>query len=112
MAPYHSSIICEAIRACRLIEFDYHGHSRVVAPYCHGFSARGVELLRAVQLGGSSAKGGFGFGKLWTLAEIRNLRATDAPFVADDPNYNPDDTAMQRIHCRVDPSRERREDLR
>ncbi len=33
--------ICAAIRNCELLEFDYDGLRRVVAPYCHGFTQQG-----------------------------------------------------------------------
>jgi hypothetical protein len=96
--------ICLAIRERRLLEFDYHGHHRVVAAYCHGQSARGEEIVRAVQLrrpGSTSASGGFGFGKLWRVGEMRALSASDERFVPDDPDYHPDDRAIPTIHCRI-----------
>ncbi len=93
--------LCEAIRRRRLLQFQYHGLQRVVAPYCHGTSTRGVEVVRAVQVSGSSSSGGFGFGKLWAVTEMENLVVLTEPFVPDDPDYNPDDSAMKRIHCRV-----------
>ncbi len=96
-----SAILCEAIRKRLLLEFQYHGKPRVVAPYCHGISTRGVEVLRAIQIRGQSSSGGFGVGKLWAVADMVGLRLLDEPFAADDPNYNPDDTAMTRIHCRI-----------
>ena len=99
-----TTVICEAIAARVLLEFDYHGDHRIVAPYCHGISARGVEVLRAVQLRRSkstSKSGGFGFGKLWQVAHVENVRALRESFVPDDPDYNPDDSAMAQIHCRV-----------
>lgn len=95
------SILCEAIRTCSLVEFEYHGFRRVVAPYAHGRSARGVELVRAIQVGGGSRSGGYGFGKLWVMAEIVGPRMTGELFVPDDPHYNPDDQALVEIHCRV-----------
>jgi hypothetical protein len=101
-APVHTpNVICQAIRDRLLLAFDYGGHHRVVAAYCHGTNRRGVEALRAVQLRGSSSSGGFGFGKLWTVADMRNARTIDETFVADDPDYNPDDSAMRWIHCRI-----------
>src|SRR5215218_4424879 len=79
------TIICDAIRKRLLLEFRYGGLPRVVQPYCHGISTRDVEVLRAVQVGGSSNSGGFGYGKLWTVAEITALRITTETFAADDP---------------------------
>jgi hypothetical protein len=93
--------ICDAIRSRTLIEFRYHGLIRLVAPYCHGYSARGVEVVRAVQVGGSSSSRGFGFGKLWVVADIDGLRLTGKHFEPKDPHYNPNDRGMQRIHCRI-----------
>jgi hypothetical protein len=95
------NLICEAICTRRLIEFEYDGRHRVVAPYCHGISTRDEESLRAVQVGGESSKGGLGFGKLWTVSKMFDVRITNTPFTPDDPNYNPNDSAMKQIHCRV-----------
>ena len=95
------SIICEAILRRRLIEFQYEGLHRVVAPYCHGISTRDLESIREVQVRGASRAGGLGFGKLWTISKITDLRLTDIPFIPNDPDYNPNDTGMRQIHCRV-----------
>jgi hypothetical protein len=94
-------LICEAIRKRRLLEFHYHGRLRVVAPYCHGVSTRDVEVLRAIQVRGSSSSGGLGFGKLWAVGEMTDLRLLDEAFTPDDPRYNPNDSAMKQIHCCV-----------
>jgi hypothetical protein len=94
-------LICEAIRRRALLEFQYHGRQRIVAPYCHGVSTRGVELLRAVQVRGSSSSGFSRAGKLWNVAEIENARITGEAFTPNDPQYNPNDTAMKEIHCRI-----------
>lgn len=93
-------LICTAIKDHMLLEFDYEGLHRVVAPYCHGFTARG-EVLRAVQVRGESRSRGFRFGKLWTIEKMRNLRGTTESFIPDDPDYNPNDSAMTTIHCNV-----------
>ena len=97
-----ADLICRAIRERRLLIFDYNSQSRVVAPYCYGLSTRDAEVLRAVQVGGASSSGGFGFGKLWTVAQMKAMRLSDETFVANDPNYNPDDSAMKQIICRIE----------
>jgi hypothetical protein len=94
-------LICDAIRTRSLLVFDYHGLSRMVAPYCHGISHRGVEVLRGIQVLGKSSSGSRGFGKLWVVADLLNLRVSLEHFEPDDPHYNPDDRAMQHIHCRI-----------
>jgi hypothetical protein len=92
---------CHAIRTRTLLEFDYDGLHRVVAPYCHGVTRQEAEVLRAIQVGGASHAGGYGFGKLWHVAKMQNVRNTAEPFLPTDPHYAPDDSAMARIHCRV-----------
>ncbi len=95
------NLICEAIDRRVLLEFNYEGLHRVVAPYCHGVSTRGHESLRGIQVRGASRSGGLGFGKLWSVAKMTGLRLTDIAFEPNDPDYNPDDTGMQQIHCRI-----------
>ena len=92
---------CEAIGTRKLLAFSYEGHARVVAPYCHGFTRAGSEVLRAVQLRGSSRSGTFGTGKLWSISKMRLVRTLEEELVADDPDYEPNDSAMPRIHCRI-----------
>lgn len=95
------NVICEAISERRLLQFNYHGKLRVVAPYCHGVSTRGTEVLRAIQVRGASGSGGLGVGKLWAVGDMIDPRVLDEPFAPDDPNYNPNDSAMSEIHCCV-----------
>ena len=94
-------IICEAIRRRALLEFEYHGGRRIVAPYCHGISTRGVEVLRAIQIRGFTTSGGYGFGKLWAVRDMQDVRMLDETFIADDPDYNPNDRGMKRVYCRL-----------
>jgi hypothetical protein len=91
--------ICDAIARRYLIAFDYNGIRRSVQPYCHGFTRTGAETIRAVEVGGR----GRAFGKLWTVSKMQNLRLSAEHFTPDDPDYNPDDSAMAEIHCRVKP---------
>jgi hypothetical protein len=95
------TLIGEAIRKRALLEFHYNQRLRVVAPYCHGVSTRGIEVLRGIQVRGLSQSGGLGFGKLWVVAEMEELRVLDETFAPDDPHYNPNDSAMTRIFSRI-----------
>jgi hypothetical protein len=97
-----SPIICRAISQRRKLTFDYKGLRRVVAPYCYGVSARDAEVLRAIQVGGASSSGNFGFGKLWTVSEMSRLELSEEHFEPNDARYNPEDSAMKRVICRID----------
>jgi hypothetical protein len=94
-------VICSAIRDQTLLEFDYGGLHRVVAPYCHGSTSTG-EALRAIQVRGQSRSRAIPSGKLWLVEKMQNLRPTAESFVPDDPHYNPADRAMLTIHCAVE----------
>ncbi|WP_129781637.1 hypothetical protein [Peristeroidobacter soli] len=96
-----SDIISEAIRRHALLQFHYDDHLRVVAPYCYGVSTRGADSLRAIQVRGSSLSNALGFGKLWTVSKMRDLRMLEETFTPDDPNYNPEDKGMKKIYCRI-----------
>ena len=89
--------ICEAITRQWLLAFDYGGVRRLVQPYCHGFTRTGSETLRGVEVNAR----GRAFGKLWTVAKMQNLHLTSEGFAPDDPDYNPNDSAMADIHCCV-----------
>jgi hypothetical protein len=101
MPPPVLALLCEAIATRKLLAFTYDGHARVVASYCHGLTRAGDEVLRAVQLRGSSRSGSFGKGKLWTVSKMRLVRTLEEAYVPDDPDYEPDDSAMAIIHCRI-----------
>ncbi len=95
--------ICETIRLHHRLVFVYQGLARVVEPYCHGTGNEGRELLRAIQVAGASRSGRLKVqsGKLWVVDKMKEIRSTGQEFVPDDPHYNPDDSAMRVIHCRI-----------
>src|ERR1700730_14778983 len=95
------ALLCEAIGTRKLRAFTYEGHARVVVAYGHGLTRARDEVLRAVQLRGLSRSGHFGSGKLWTVSKMRLVRTLEEGFVPDDPDYEPNDSAMARIHCRI-----------
>lgn len=91
--------ITEAIRRRVLLQFIYNGQLRIVAPYCFGVSAPGNDVLRAIEVRGSGASNAMG--KLWKVSQMADLRLLDETFSPNDPNYNPNDSAMKQIYARV-----------
>lgn len=89
-----SSSIIEAINPRALLQFRYNGRTRTVEPYCFGVSTAGSDVLRAIEVGA-------GFGKLWKLSEMSDVRVLEDSFTPDDPSYNPNDKAMTQIYCRI-----------
>lgn len=95
-----NAAICRAIRERRVIRFLYNDDLRRVEPFCYGESPKGKELLRAYQIGGGSASDSLGW-KLFDVEKIEALSVTDATFEGRRPFYNPQDSAMETIYCRV-----------
>ena len=93
--------IVEALRKRALLQFRYKEHLRVVEPYCFGVSMSGHDVLRAVQVRGSSPSSGMGFGKLWLVSDMAEPHLLDETFEPDDPHYNPSDSAMKQIYARI-----------
>ena len=96
-----TKLICQAIKGRRRLEFEYDGLFRVVEPYCHGTTIQGRESLRAIQVGGWSRSAMIASGKLWTLAKMTNVKLSSEKFAPDDRHYNPQDTALPQVHCRI-----------
>jgi hypothetical protein len=91
--------ICQAVAQRQMLAFDYDRHHRIVEPHCHGPGVDGRELLRAYQVGGTSASGPLGW-KLFDAARITSMRVLDEHF-APRPDYRADDPAMHPVHCCV-----------
>ncbi len=106
MNPRSLSPICEAIARHAGLSFEYDGLPRTVEPYCYGTNSKNNELVRAIQVGGKSRSGAMRStsGKLWSVAKMKNARVLIEKFDPNDPNYNPDDSAIDQIHCRIEPA--------
>ena len=93
--------ICEAIQARRVVRFYYGGGHRVVEPHCYGMSTAGHEVLRGYQTSGYSESGESVGWKLFRVSEISGLEVTRETFAGARPGYNPNDSAMATIFCRL-----------
>lgn len=87
-----------AIDERRILEFNYHGHHRVVCPSAHGFNRAGSnELLRGYQIDGTSRTGIPPVWRMFSVADIRQLVITDRTFDEDLPGYRCGDRGMGLI---------------
>lgn len=93
--------ICSAIQSRQIIRFYYNGGLRTVEPHSHGLSRARHELLRGYQTGGYSESGEPVGWKLFRVSEISSLEVTGERFAGARPGYNPHDSAMETIFCRV-----------
>ncbi|MBD3213245.1 MAG: hypothetical protein GF311_11615 [Candidatus Lokiarchaeota archaeon] len=93
--------ISSAITSRNLLRFSYDGGERVVEPFCYGRNRKGTELLRAYQIRGFSKSGRPVGWKLFDVQKISSLQVVDKLFDGSRPQYNPNDSAMEIIYCRV-----------
>ena len=93
--------ICSAIESRKIIVFNYDGGSRRVEPYCYGISRNGKELLRAYQISGFSRSRNPSGWKLFHVSKIKGVQIINEAFIHNRRDYNPRDSAMERIYCKV-----------
>ncbi|MGQ4876126.1 MAG: hypothetical protein ACP6IY_18830 [Promethearchaeia archaeon] len=93
--------ICIAIQSRKLLSFSYDGGIREVEPYCYGITKKGKEMLRAYQVDGYSKSGNRQGWKLFDVSKIFRLEIIDKTFINIRPEYNPNDSVMIRIFCRI-----------
>ncbi len=96
-----NSTICSAIENKRVISFYYDGGIRIVEPFCHGVSTAGHEVLRGYQIGGYSKSASEPPWRLYLVSKMSSLEITDQSFNGIRPEYNPNDSMMSTIYCRV-----------
>ena len=93
--------ICTAISEKRVVRVFYGGGYRSVEPFCYGKDSIGKELLRAYQVSGYSRSGDIPGWRLLDAQRMGRLTVTDTKFAGRRPGYNPDDSGMATIYCRV-----------
>lgn len=104
---YTNETIKEAIANKRLLEFIYHGKSRIVQPHAYGITASATseddeyELLRAYQIGGSSGSGGLPRWILFKVDDIIGPSISEMRFSSAAPGYKRGDTALSTIYAQL-----------
>jgi hypothetical protein len=96
-----NALCCKAIFEKKVIRFYYDGGYRFAEPHCYGVSKDGKELLRAYQIGGYSDSYNPVSWKLLRLDELSSLSITEDAFSGPRPQYNPQDSIMTSIYCRL-----------
>ena len=95
-------VICDAIRARRLLRFVYDGYERVVEPHLYGVNTAGHEALSAYLVRGWSASDTTPGWRSYLISEMRDTAALADSFGGTREGYNPNDSRMTHIYCRVD----------
>lgn len=78
------------------------GGTRLVEAFCYGVHrSSNNEVLRGYQVGGYSESGEPTGWKLFHVLDMLELVVTSKHFSGDRDYYNPNDSAMKTIYCRV-----------
>ncbi|WP_157052021.1 hypothetical protein [Qipengyuania citrea] len=80
-----------------MISFNYKDAVRVVEPHLVGVNTKGNSCLSAFQISGGS---GQSF-RSYLFDEMSGLEVSDEEFSGPRPGYNPDDSTMLKIICRL-----------
>lgn len=92
--------ICEAIEHNQIVEFSYDGLFREVEPHLVGIR-NGKPTLSSFQIGGRSKSGNIPGWRPFTIPKIRALEVTSRTFGGPRQGYNPNDSRMSSIICRL-----------
>ena len=96
-------IICDAVRARRLLRFFYDGYERIVEPHVYGLNSAGHEAVRGWLARGWSKSGEEPGWRMFLVSEMRDVAAMVEAFPAPRAGYNPEDTQFREVYCRVEP---------
>lgn len=95
-------VICKAIAQKKIISFDYEGGRRTVEPFLLGIrKGTGKETLRAFFLKGHSNSSTGNAWRPYVINKMSNLTMEDETFTGVREQYNPNDSAMSEIFCRI-----------
>jgi hypothetical protein len=97
-----NTLICDAIRARRLIRFVYDGYERVAEPHLYGISTANHEVLSAYLVGGWSASEGAPGWRKYLVRDMHDVHALADSFTGSRPGYNPEDRQMGQVFCRLE----------
>jgi len=96
MSGFDRGAICDAIKGRRVVEFTYKMERRLVEPHLLGYDRDGDLTLSAWQTSGT--RPGW---RDFHLAKLTGLTTTGQSFSGARPGYNPHDTTLQQVVCRV-----------
>ena len=92
-------LICQAIKEKRLLELQYEGHARRVAPHIFGIDAAGEEMLTCYEVWGGANGAPAGWLSL-PLAQVSQLSLTSKRF-APRPEHQRREGDIARVYCQV-----------
>ena len=96
-------ILCDAIRAKRLVRFIYDGYERIVEPHLHGINAASHEILTGWLVGGWSESRPEPGWRNYLVKDMHDVHALADHFEGPRPKYNAFDPKVRQVFCRLEP---------
>ena len=93
-------LLCRAIADKLIVQFKYDGRSRIVEPFCCGIGIENNYVLRGFQIRGSDKTKPLCW-RLYELEEMSHLNITQHRFKGKREEYNPQDSAIIKVFCRI-----------
>src|SRR5688572_30962895 len=97
-----NTLICDAIRARRLIRFVYDGYERVAEPHAYGISTANHEVVSGYLVGGWSASEGAPGWRKYLVHQMHDIHALAETFPGPRGGYNPEDRQLRQVFCRLE----------
>jgi len=94
-------LICDAIRDMKHLQFQYHGHMRIVQPGTYGIDEKGHRTLRAYQVRGTSSSGRIPDWRIFHESDMHALSILEEKFPKKPPEYVRDDKFFSTILCQL-----------
>lgn len=96
------SILVESIQRRRIVDFDYNGFHRVVAPCLYGkHTGNGNLILVGYQVGGKSESSAIPGWRSFTVGKIQNIVVGEEYFSVNPPQYNSNDGRFNPIYAKI-----------
>lgn len=96
-----NGIICEAIEKKRLLQFSYEDLTRIVEPHLFGRKTSGNDVLSGYLVGGYTESDHAPYWRNYIVDEMEFVVMLDETFSGAREGYNPDDSSMQVVYCRL-----------
>jgi len=91
--------ICGAIRARKLLMFEYADLMRVVEPHLYGVNSAGHDALTAWLRPGHSRSTPSGGWRMYLVGDMHYVQELDERFERPRAGYNPLDPRMTTVYC-------------
>jgi hypothetical protein len=97
-----NAIVCDAIRARRLLRFIYEGYERLLEPHLYGINTQNHEMLSGYLVGGWSATETEPGWRNYLVREMYDLQALAESFAGPRAGFNPGSERFRQVFCRLE----------